>query len=300
MHKYIIAGALVALLAVPALRADDAMRSKSKPSVTASKKVEADLPADRTLEIRLGPRVTETAGSFRLGSSAIGAAIGRTPKDTVDVRRDLGLDDVNVGAQLDVDWQFIKNWHLNLGYKYDQAEKSQTLATDIAFAGGVFAKGSSFKSEVELHQIDLVIGYDIYKDKTFKIMPFVGGKVLVASVEGTGTTMTLANPSKPAVLGSYVGVPYSRSDTSWTATWLAGFDAKINISRDWYVGITPAASALDKWWGVQGQLYTGYDFNKNWGVRAGFDALYGKYSAINNQKAELGLGAVYVQAVWGF
>lgn len=300
MNKYIIAGALVALLAVPSLRADDALRSKPKSSPTMSKKLQGELPADRELEIRLGPRVTETAGSFRLGSSAIGAAIGRTAKDTVDLRRDLGLDDVNVGAQFDMDWQFIKNWHFNLGYKYDQASKTQTLPTDISFAGAYFPKNSSFKSEMELHQVDYVFGYDIYKDKTFKVMPFVGGKSLIAVVKGTGTSVTVADPAAIGVAGGYQTNPYSSSDTAWTMTWLAGFDAKINISRDWYLGITPSASTLDDWWAVQGQFYTGYDFSRNWGVRVGFDALYSKYSASNNQKAEAGLGAVFVQAVWGF
>ncbi|MCC7518230.1 MAG: hypothetical protein IT578_03485 [Verrucomicrobiae bacterium] len=291
---------LVGGLALPAVHADDALRVKPKTSLALKRKFVSELPADRELEVRIGPRVTETAGSFRLGSQAIASAVGRTPKDTVDLRRDLGLDDVNVGAQLDVDWQFTKNWHLALGYKYDQTSKTTTLPTDISFAGSAFAKGTSFKSEAELHQVDYVVGYDLYKDKTFKVMPFFGGKSLVAEIKGTGTSFALANPAAPGVPASYPSSSFSKNDTAWTATWLAGFDAKINISRSWYVGLTPAASALSDWWAIQGQLYTGYNFSKEWGVRLGFDSLYGKYSGSNNQMAEAALGSVFAQAVWGF
>jgi hypothetical protein len=301
MKYSIIVAALVGLLAMPAARADDTLRAKPKASPTLSKKFQADLPADRELEVRVGPRVTETAGSFRLGSSAIGAAVGRTAKDTVDVRRDLGLDEVNVGAQLDVDWQFAKNLHLNVGYKYDQGEKQQTLPTDVSFGGAYFANGTNFKSEYQLHQVDCVFGYDIYKDKTWKVMPFGGGKAVVAYFKGTGTETRVVDPMNIGNAAGYASAGYSRDDTSWMATWLAGFDVKVNISREWYLGLAPSASALSDWWAVQGQFYTGYDFSKDWGVRVGYDGLYGKYTSDNaNQSATLGLGSVYVQAVWGF
>lgn len=300
MQKFFIAGAIVALLALPVARADDALRSKPKPSFVTKKSINAELPADRELEIRVGPRITETAGSFHLGSSALGAAVGRQPKDTVDVRRDLGLDDANVGAQIDLDWQFIKDWHFIFGYKYDQASKTQKLPTDITFDGSSFLKGTDFKSEVDLHQFDYVFGYDIYKDKTWKVTPFAGGKTLVAWTKGTGTQYIVVNPAAIGTTAGYGPRPYTREDTSSLTTWLAGFDVRANISRDWYVGLTPSASALSDWWAVQGQFYTGYDFSKEWGIRVGFDSLYAKASWTKDQKAEAGLGSVFVQAVWGF
>ncbi|MCC7518362.1 MAG: hypothetical protein IT578_04160 [Verrucomicrobiae bacterium] len=304
MKSFLFSTILVAAFAWNA-RADRSEESrlcqKPLPRSPLIEKLKGDLPAERELEVRVGPRVTETAGAFRLGSTALGAAFPGVGKDTVDTRRDLGMDEANVGMQFDLDWQFAKAWHLLFGYKYDQAEKTQTLPTDLSFDNAYFAKGSSFKTEVDLHQMDLTVGRDLHWDKTLKFMPFLGVKALVAESEGTGTQTTVANPANLGNAAGYATAPYHRSDRSWLVTWLAGFDARVYVSRSWYWGITPAFSALSDWWALQGQIYTGYDFSQEWGLRAGLDSLYGHYaSEESNQMADGGLGAVFIEAVWGF
>ncbi len=286
-------------------RADRAEESRlcQKPLApkTLVTKLKGNLPADRELEVRVGPRATETAGAFRLGATALGGAFLGVAKDTVDTRRDLGLDEANVGAQIELDWQFQPLWHLLFAYKYDQAERTVNLPTDLSFAGAFFAKGSRFRSDAELHQVDLLVGRDFHKDETLKVMPFLGVKALVAEFEGTGTRTSVVNPAAIGAAAGYATSAFHQRDTAWLVTWLAGFDARVHVSREWYWGISPAFSALSGWWGLQGQLYTGYDFSSEWGLRAGVDALYGQYSSDRfNQKADAGLGAVFLEAVWGF
>jgi hypothetical protein len=295
-HVLVMAVLLVATVTWSVADSDTVRTKKAAPL----KKVSGEEPVDRDLEIRVGPRVSEPAGAFSLAPTLLGANIGAKASQTVTMR-DLGLDEVDVGAQLDVDWQPWKKVHALVGYKYDQTSQTKTLQKDLSFAGCFFPNGTSFKTDAELHQIDFSLGYDVYKDETFKVMPFFGGKAAVWSIEGTGTQMKVIN-LHPAVAGTaaqYGTASFYSKDNGYYVTYLGGFDFKVNITRDYYIGITPAFSGLSNWYMVQGQFYTGYDFNKSWGVRAGFDTTYVNYSH-SNQKAEAGIGAVYVQAIYGF
>ncbi len=128
--------------------ADDSMKS-SKPMrkevTTVRKEVAEEIRGDRELEIRLGPRINEVAGSFQdgvvrsllfsTGGTVGGLTLPGTPKTQVDIRRDLGHDEVGPGAQLDIDWKpfktfdvgadWTKNIHLGLDYKFDQSNASK-------------------------------------------------------------------------------------------------------------------------------------------------------------------------------
>ena len=83
---------------------------------------------------------------------------------------------------------------------------------------------------------------------------------------------------------------------------MGGFDFRVNISRKWYVGIKPQAMGWEQYYFVQGDLYTGYDFNKTFGVRLGVDTLYANWESKNSpeQHADGGLSSLYIQGVIGF
>lgn len=284
-------GAVLMAFTVGSGMADDAMRVKvplKAPQVSQG-------ALDREFEIRVGPRVVQTAGAFRAGATQLlSASPSGMAKNNVDIRRDLGHDGVTVGVQFDADWQFSKNWHLNFGYKFDQSNATKTLDSSISFANQYFAAGSSLKTDVDLHQFDYTVGYDIYKDETFRVQPFFGGKTVYTDVSVSGTRTTAPTAS------TFATSPFNSRVEDYLSTYLCGFDVRINLSRDWYLGVTPSASGMDNWYLIQGQFYTGYDLNKNWGVRVGFDCEYADNNVTSANQQQLGIGAAYIQMVWGY
>lgn len=310
MNKYLLIGMIG--IAASSLVADDGAVRKSTTTTRAVEKAPAPMmrkdegPVDRELEVRIGPRFTEMAGSFQnqVARSGLFASTFGNPKTTVDIRRDLGHDEITPGAQFDLDWKFLKRtdvaflqpFRLGLGYKFDKSDAAVSLPSDITFGGAAFRAGSRMSTDVELHQIDYTLGYDVINNNTFRLTPFIGGKSVIVDYTISGTR------TSPASDTTLVTSSYLRSDTTSYTTALGGFDARVYISKQWYAGIKPQAMGWEQFWFVQGDLYTGYDFTQNFGVRVGLDTIYANWESAKNseQHADGGLGSVYVQAVFGF
>ena len=85
---------------------------------------------------------------------------------------------------------------------------------------------------------------------------------------------------------------------------LGGVDTRYYVTyvdSRWYVGGDIGASGWDNWYLLTGEVYTGWDFSQNWGLRAGY--AYDYFHRENDLKSSMQdplLGAVYVQVVWGF
>lgn len=288
----LLAGALVAW-AAGSLSADDALRPvtvrhppATKLQARAPAEREAE-PVDRELEIRVGPRATFLTGDVRVGKT--GSAF--------DVWNDLKLDDVNLGVQFDVDWQPVKNLHLAVGMTWDKYDQNGVTQKDISDGENILRSGATTRVDLDIYTFKAVIGYDVIKNRTYRLRPYVGGKVGV--VDGTASWTGIVANSAGANLDTRT------KSTSLNAeaygTWLVGIDQRIYVSRDWCLGADLGASTMDHWYLLSGNAYTGYDFSKNWGIRLGYACEYVSWeNGPKSGKADPLLGAAYVQAVWGF
>jgi hypothetical protein len=290
----IAAGAL-ALMATGTLFADDTMKSskttasttKSKATTTA-KVTTSDLPADRTLEIRVGPRASFVTGSVQIGKTGT----------NVDVWDNLGLDEPNIGTQLDIDYQVFSKFHIEGEFTYDSYDQTGTSGIAIVNdRGDVAQPGAAVAAKADIYTFDAKLGYDVYKSKTIRVRPYIGvvGEYIDANLTASGSVITAA-PGSVTRTGSIV----ASADFGY-ASFFGGVDSRLNISRNWYVGGDIGAFGLDDWYLLRGDGYTGYDFTKSLGLRVGYDFNYIDYkNASGSTTADPLLGAAYVQVVWGF
>jgi hypothetical protein len=291
MKKSIImtAGAL-AVFAAGTLFADDTPVKKSTKVETSKKKVATKSsggPVDRTLEVRVGPRVSWLTGDVR---------VGRTGTE-FNVEDDLQLDDPNAGIQFNFDYQPFNRIHLEGGLSYDIYNQKGTTTKDISQGENVLLSGASVSTDTDVVVFDVKLGYDVIKNNTLRVKPYIGalggythgfGSISGNTLSGGGTTPSSTRVFKDSFEESYV-------------TFIGGLDTRLYVSRSWYVGADAAGFGWDNVGVIHGQAYTGYDFSKAWGVRAGYAADYITYENSNNsQSAEPLLGAVYVQVVAGF
>ena len=286
MKKYIVMGALAALAVSPLGLMADTMPAR-KDTTVLRKPVVAAGPVDRTLEVRLGPRVSFLDGDVR---------VGRTGTE-FSIWDGLNFDEPNIGADFDVDWQPWNRIHVIGGLTYDKYDQDGTTALAISRTGGDrLAAGSTVSADIDLFTFVAKLGYDVIKNNTWRVMPYIGGKG--AYVDGRATATGTVLNAAGASLGTRT---LTIDDEVGYGTFFGGVDTRAYISRDWYVGGDIGAFGLDNWTYLTGDAYTGYDFNQTWGVRLGYDFNYVDYENSNNTvKADPLLGAVYVQAVWGY
>jgi hypothetical protein len=283
MKKYLVMGAIAAL-AVGSLTADDTLKDTT--TKTTSRKVtkvaaSSGAPVDRQLELRVGPRVSWLTGDLRIGQ-------GGTQFDVWD---DLGFDEVNIGGQFNADWQPRDRWHVDLGLTWDHYDQNGTTSRNIIDGDTTVLAGAATSADIDAFTFEGTIGYDVIKNNTWRIKPYIGGKGAYAdgSVNVTGATTTSPSRSRTANIDEAYGFA------------LGGLDTRAYISRKWYVGGDIGASGWENWYVLTGDAYTGYDFNKTWGVRVGY--AYDYFNGENDRrtdKQDLVLGAAYVQVVWGF
>lgn len=283
-------GAL-AVFAASSLFADDSLRTTKstktvKKSTTSTASLKGDLPADRTLEVRVGPQGSVLTGDIRLGKTGT----------RVDIWDDLRLRDGNPGARFDVDFQPFNKFHFEAGLGYTSYDQSgSTRVSILSNKGDVIQPGANVTARADVYNFDGKLGYEVIKDNTFRVRPYIGVEGI--SIDGRATASgTVINTAGATVTGTRT----TRNDVTY-ATFFGGVDSRIYISRNWYVGGDIGAFGLDTWYMLAGQAYSGYDFTKNLGVRVGYDYLYVDYqNKSNSTKADPLLGSVYAQFVWGF
>ncbi len=283
----IMMGAMIAMLVNP-LVADDAKTTKA-PAIPKKKATSSsEGPVDRKIEIRAGPRATFLTGDFRVGRTGTSA----------NIWDDINLQEVNPGAQFDIDWQPFNRWHFDVGVTYDAYEQKGSLKKALLTdRGDLIQPGALTKASFDFYSYEGKIGFDVIKNRTYRLQPYVGGKGL--SIDGkisiAGDAVTAA-PNSKTVTGSREST-YKQD----YGLFFGGIDQRLYVSRDWYLGGDFGASGLDNWYYFTGDAYTGYDFNKTWGVRVGYAYDYLSMENTNKSvKVEPLLGAVYVQVVYGF
>lgn len=267
-------------------------RSQSQPEKSAH-------PIDRELEVRLGPRVTFAGGTGRIGPSGNEFAIWE----------DLGMDEPGYGAMFNIDYQpnFLKNFHAQLDMTWDKIDHAGVTARAFSNGNQILDSGAATAVNADVYTLALKLGYDVFKNDTFRIRPYLGG--IAAYITGNSSYQGNVRNSAGVLIG-----PDNRSKNFDQAevSFLAGIDNRLYVARDWYAGIDFGGMGADRFYFLTGQVYSGYDFTKNFGVRLGYDAKYGvglipattvipDWGRSEHQgKLDPLLGAAYVQALWGF
>ena len=139
-----------------------------------------------------------------------------------------------------------------------------------------------------MHHLQGLIGYDAIKNSFVTFGPAFGFKAIwfeetLVAFNTNGTTgrdKTLIQSAIP----------------------LIGFETKFNINKNLTLGITPYGFGWEKLAYFGGQSYLAIDFNREWGMRLGFDADYLSRSLERSSKfsADAGMLAAYIQAVYGW
>ena len=288
--KVLLAAILVAALWGGAV-ADDALKGTTKlvPSKV-SKAAKSDLgPVDRELEIRVGPRATFVTGTLQKGVNGTSA----------DIWDDLKFNGVRPGAMLDVDWQPIDRLHIDFGMTYDNYNQSGTTQKNIQINDkDTLLSGGTLRLNFDLFSFTGKVGYDLIKNKTYRLQPYIGGKGYVIE-NSTGSA------SGSVTMSGRAAVRTGTKDlTPWNQSYgmaFGGIDQRIYVSRDWYLGVDAGATGLSDWYFLTGQVYTGYDFSRSWGIRIGYAGDYLDYAnSGKSTKVSPLVSSAYVQMVWGF
>lgn len=289
MNKYIVAIGALAFTVVGSLSADtDTVKTTKSSTQIVKKSTVTAGPVNRTLEVRVGPRVSWLTGDVRVGRTGT----------VFNVEDDLGLDDPNAGIRFDFDYQPFNRIHLEGGISYDIYHQSGTTTKNITVNDntvGTFLSGGKVSTDTDIAIYDVKLGYEVIKTNTYRLKPYVGaiGGYAHGSGRISGQTTGFNVPTATRTFsdnfeGSYI-------------TFMGGLDNRLFVSRSWYLGVDAAGYAWDNVGLIHGQAYTGYDFSKAWGLRVGYMADYVTYqNSINSQKMEPFLGAVYLQVVAGF
>lgn len=245
---------------------------------------------NRWFEVRAGPRFAIISGAIRPGGDG---------SSLFDLRKDLKLDDIFVGPQLDFAMH-INDWHVNVDYALGLFEgkaitdrqllyNSSTNPTFSQEAPATLPRGSQIFSDIELHALTVLFRYDALRTDKFILGPLFGLKA--AFVE---ENIRFINATTGAVTTNRTNLE--------EATPLVGFEAKYQFNRNLYLGIAPVGFAFDNYVYVGGQGYVGVDFNKSFGLRLGVDTDY--LSAARDSSSHYAITgtllAAYLQGIYGF
>ncbi len=290
--------AMCALFAMAAMfsLADDSMRGST--TVRPANKAMGNQPAvDRELEVRVGPRVSFLTGEIREGKTAA----------PTDIWGDLRFSAPNLGIQFNVDYQpkgLIDRLHVEFGGTYDRYDQSAITVVNLVNNKGTIAlAGDTVKASGDIYTFNGKLGYDVVEiGGWYRLRPYIGGKAvgLNGLVTGSGNTQNGAvgitnklNVGTRSYKNSYINGSY-----------FGGIDQRFYItplSRNWYFGVDAAASGWSDYYYLTGDVYSGYEFSKAWGVRIGYSADYIDYKNASGSTAGTPLlGAAYLQVVCGF
>ncbi len=188
---------------------------------------------------------------------------------------DLGFDDVNYGLKTSFDWEFANKWHWNSDFTWNHFDQNGSLKKDLTFgSGNQTLKGSRMKAEVEAYQLETRIGYDVFKNKSFSLTPYVGlSGVLVDAKISTLSGSVRREQGRVSVIDT----TKTNTENSSFGNYLVGFETQYRIIQPVYIGFDFGGYYLDSYFGGVGKGYVGYDINETWTVRVGVDSQYVNY-----------------------
>jgi hypothetical protein len=120
-----------------------------------------------TFSARISGYVTEFDTEVR--------ADGETRSGTsIDLQRDLGLDDSNTVALVGLTWRPFENHEFGLSYYQDDAEASRTINRTLVFEGTTYEASSTVRSEIDLSAYDLYYVWWAANNENWALGPRVG------------------------------------------------------------------------------------------------------------------------------
>jgi hypothetical protein len=243
-------------------------------------------------------RVFEARGGARFSGAFGTLRPGRDGSSELDFRDDLGLSEVEVGPQIDLEWQISPRSHFQISYAHNDFGSRFTTSRAYQYQGlfatqqnpVVLPAGSGVNTKMD---VDLLWGhfrYDLVREGPLTFSPLVGFKA--AFIE----TRTDISSSQPGIS------PF----TTWTnvdeATPLFGFDLRLQFTRWCYFGLEPYGFAFDRWAYMGGQGYFQFDFNPDFGLRVGLDVDYvtARRGGSDDFALNAGVASAFIQLAYGF
>lgn len=243
----------------------------------------------RVFEARAGSRFSMVYGSIRPGGNG---------SSELDFRKDLDLRDVEIGPQIDVEWQISPKSHFQLSYAHNDFSRRISTKEQYQYQGmfstqqnPVFLPpGSTVNNSVDM---DLFWGhfrYDLVREGPLTVSPLVGFKAVFLDEESNIAS------AQPGI------TPFTSRTSLSEATPLLGCDLRLQFTRWCYLGLVPYGFAFDRWAYLGGQGFLQFDFTPNFGLRLGMDVDYVSAKRVdsNNFSVNGAVGSAFVQAVAGF
>jgi hypothetical protein len=245
-------------------------------------------PIHRNFELRAGLRVSQSGGDLRFSGKDF---------EMVD---DLGWDSMNVGTQVDADWQPYNRFHVMGSMNWDNYDQSGTTSRNLRGLVSraddlTYLSGSTTKANFDIYTFDLKAGWDVVQGDTYSLTPYLGGRMvhLKGKASVTGTLVSALN-------GSLGTVTTTQNRTESFLLCLGGVDQRVYITRRLYAGLDLGGTFATSWYGFSSDIYAGWDLNKTWGLRAGYGLDWMHYEPSSQTTFAPYIGAGYVQVVWGF
>jgi hypothetical protein len=238
------------------------------PSVPAQK-LESDRPGNPMLELRTGLGMTWMVGDLRLPG-------GRS------ISHEFELQDVNLGKKVDLDWQPLERLHINFSFFKNNLAGESDLAGSLQNPQQLFSS-NTLDVKADVFTFENTIGYEMIKNDTYRLMPYVGGKMAVVDIR-TESNYRQFEPIE---------------DVYGTA--IIGIDQRVYFSHDFYAGLNVGGAGWKDWGYIRGEAYMGYDFSEKHGVRAGYAVDYFNYKNPNGSTEFDSIqGNVFIQFVRRF
>jgi hypothetical protein len=235
----------------------------------AAEKLASDRPVDPVLELRTGLGLTWMVGDLRLlrGTGAF---------------NEFELQDVNIGKKVDLDWQPMDRLHVNFSFFKNNLAGESDLAGSLQNPQLLFSS-NTLDVKADIFTFENTIGYEVIKNDTYRLMPYIGGKMAVVDIRVESNYRQFEN------IDDVYG------------TVLIGIDQRVYMSHDFYGGLIVAGFGMENWGYVRGEAYLGYDFSDKYGIRAGYEVDYFNYRNPNSStQFDPLLGNVYIQFVRRF
>lgn len=258
-----IAGLMIAFMS-PSF-ADSANGVKSM----RAEKLASDRPVIPMLELRTGLGMTWMVGDLRL------------PRGN-GTFNEFELMDVNLGKKVDIDWQPMERLHVNFNFFKNNLAGENDLAGSLQNPQLLFSS-NTLDVKADIFTFENTLGYEVIKNDTYRLMPYVGGKMALVDIRTTSNYRQFENIE----------------DVYGTA--IIGIDQRVYFSHDFYAGLNVGGAGWKDWGYIRGEVYTGYDFSEKFGIRSGYAVDYFTYEN-PNKSTEFNpvQGNVYIQFVRRF
>ncbi|MES2310438.1 MAG: hypothetical protein V4507_16415 [Verrucomicrobiota bacterium] len=263
--------------------ADDGTLTKAMQSGPSGKSTVKTV--DKTVVIEKDERLTQDHGiEFRIGPvlntfNDINVQVGRHAQSFGLEQLDMN-DAISYGAKVDVDATFGERSHFNTSITWINFNEDQILDRRLTFGtGSKLNRGSRVKVDLDIITLEPRYGYDVFRDETFRVMPYVGGIFGVATGEFTAVSGTQTRENGKVTT---IDRPKTYDATRFYGTYVVGFETQAHITRDLYVGLDLGGYYMGFLDGAIAKGYINYDINKTWSVRGGVDENWLQYEGKND------------------